>query len=97
MKNRFLFFAFGLTTLAAMGFGQVKPWTPPRTPDGHPDLQGIWSNNSATPMERPLELAGRATLTDAEVAAMKKKAHELFSGDGDAAFGDSASLLTVPK
>ena len=95
MKNRFLFFAFGLTTLAAMGFGQVKPWTAPRTPDGHPDLQGVWSNNSATPLERPSELAGRATLTDAEVAAMKKKAHELFSGNGDAAFGDNVFLTVL--
>jgi hypothetical protein len=95
MKNRFLFFAFSLTTLAAMAFGQAKPWAPPRTPDGHPDLQGIWSNNSATPLERPLELAGRATLTDDEVAAMKKKAHELFGGNGDAAFGDNVFLTVL--
>jgi hypothetical protein len=55
----------------------------------HPDLQGFWSNNTATPLERPKELAGRASLTDAEVAALKQKAAELFSGNGDAAFGDS--------
>src|SRR5215469_13742785 len=68
----------------------AKPtWTPPRTLDGHPDLQGFWSNNIATPLERPKELNGRAALTDEEVAAMKKKAHELFSGRGDAAFGDA--------
>jgi len=35
-------------------------------------------------------LAGREFLTDAEVAAMKKKAAELFNGEGDAAFGDEA-------
>jgi hypothetical protein len=40
-------------------------------------------------MERPKELAGRALLTDQEVAAMKKKAAELYNGAGDAAFGDT--------
>ena len=64
-------------------------WTVPRTPDGHPDLQGYWANNNATPLERPKELAGRATLSDEEVAVMAKKAHELFGGNGDAAFGDN--------
>jgi hypothetical protein len=61
----------------------------PRTVDGQPDLQGVWVNNIATPLERPKELEGRALLTDQEVAALKKKAHELFSGKSDAAFGDS--------
>jgi hypothetical protein len=64
-------------------------WTPPRTADGHPDLQGFWANNIATPLERPTELAGREFLTDKELAAMKKKAAELFDGKGDAAFGDT--------
>ena len=93
MNNRFLCLVLGLTTLAAALHGQVtRTWTPPRTPDGHPDLQGFWSNNNATPIERPKELAGRPTLTDNEVAAMKKKAHELFGGNGDAAFGDNVFL-----
>jgi len=64
-------------------------WTAPRTVDGQPDLQGVWTNNIATPLERPKELEGRALLTDQEVAAFKKKAHELFGGKSDAAFGDS--------
>ena len=33
---------------------------PPRGPDGHPDISGIWEHNAATPLERPDELAGRA-------------------------------------
>jgi len=86
-----------------MAQGQVAPhpestaakavkqiWTAPRTADGQPDLQGIWANNIATPLERPKELEGRALLTDQEVAALKKKAHELFGGgNSDAAFGDT--------
>ena len=46
-------------------FGQTAPvqWTTPRTPDGQPDLQGIWANNVATPLERPEELAETATRT----------------------------------
>ena len=66
-----------------------KTWTPSRTPDGQPDLQGVWANNNATPLERPKELAGREFLTDAEVATLKAKAAALFGGDGDAAFGDT--------
>jgi hypothetical protein len=31
----------------------TKPWTAPRTPDGHSDLQGIWSYVTATPLEKP--------------------------------------------
>lgn len=68
----------------------TQTWTAPRAADGHPDLQGVWANNTATPLERPKILAGRAYLTDEEVAALKKKAAELFdNGNSDAAFGDS--------
>jgi hypothetical protein len=101
MKHRFLCFIIGAAALVSVAQGQVNPkqasqtWKTPRTPDGRPDLQGYWANNNATPLERPKELAGRATLTDEEVAAMKKKAHELFGGKSDAAFGDTVFLSTL--
>ena len=72
-----------------------KAWTAPRGPDGHPDLSGVWEHNAATPIERPDELAGRAVLTNDEVARLKQKAAELFSGDGDAAFGDAVYLAAL--
>jgi hypothetical protein len=54
-----------------------------RTPDGHPDLQGIWTNATITPLERPPQFAGKPTLTDAEAAVFEKSsAAELASVDG---------------
>ncbi len=41
----------GLTVLLpALAVGQSSDdgWTAPRMPDGRPDLQGVWANNSAT-------------------------------------------------
>ncbi len=64
-------------------------WTVPRTPDGHPDLQGVWASDSATPLERPEELSDSPVLTDEEVATLQQRAAELFNGETDAAFGDS--------
>src|SRR6516162_2645049 len=68
---------------------KTQTWTPPRAPDGHADLQGVWANNNATPLQRPKVLEGRTSLTDAELAAMKKKAAELYDGSGDTEFGDT--------
>ena len=55
----------------------------PRTPDGHPDLQGIWTNATITPMERPAALANKPTVTDEEAKAIEKNAaDELAKVDG---------------
>ena len=51
----------------------AKGWTPPRTADGAPDLQGVWNTSTLTPLERPAEFAGKPFLTEAEVAAYEQR------------------------
>lgn len=51
----------------------AKAWKLSRTPDGQPDLQGVWTNNTITPLERPKELAGKEFYTEAELADVIKK------------------------
>jgi hypothetical protein len=62
-------------------------WKVPRTPDGHPDLQGTYGNNSITPLERPKEYANKPILSDAEFAEMQQAVNDVLRG-GDAPFGD---------
>jgi hypothetical protein len=70
-------------------------WTPPRLPNGQPDLQGTWENNSATPLERPRELAGKPLLSEDEVAALQSRAAEIFGPEADAVFGDALYLALL--
>src|SRR5579871_5593895 len=79
------FCLLGATVLTLPAFAQYKA---PKTPEGHPDFQGFWENNIATPLQRPQEIADRPTLTDAEVEKMRQKAKELFTGKSDAVFFD---------
>ena len=53
----------------------------PRTPWGAPDLQGLWNYNTLTPLERPSELEGRASLTDDEAEAALRAAAERATKD----------------
>jgi hypothetical protein len=70
---RFLVILGALATLALAQTTpkapKAKSWSMPRTPDGHPDLQGIWTNATLTPMERPAQFAGKATISEAEATA----------------------------
>jgi hypothetical protein len=66
-----------------------------RTPDGHPDLQGVWANNTVTPLQRPKQWEDKKTLTDAEVANLQKFAARITENDGDAQFGDGFILAVL--
>ena len=46
-------------------------WINGRTADGQPDLQGLWTNDTITPIERPASMAGKQFLSDDEIAAME--------------------------
>ena len=48
-------------------------WDAPMTPDGQPDIQGIWSFATVTPLERPDALAGKEFLTEEEAAAFEQQ------------------------
>jgi hypothetical protein len=48
----------------------------PRTADGHPDLQGIWTHGTATPFERPPALGDKAFYTEAEAAEQTRQLAE---------------------
>ena len=52
-----------------------KPWVVPRTPDGKPDFQGNWSNETQTPLERMGDQG--PTLTDEQAAALEKRAQDV--------------------
>ncbi len=60
------------TAGAATGGPPKATYSPPRTPWGDPDLQGVWDYQSRIPMQRPAQLKGKATLTDAELAEYAK-------------------------
>jgi hypothetical protein len=77
---RRLLLAIVIAALAPTALAQTPApgWKAPRTRDGHPDLQGTWTTQTFTPLQRPKRYAGREFLTDAEAAELIK----LLSQDG---------------
>jgi hypothetical protein len=94
--------ALGAASLAAQATPSrttttAKPWVVERTPDGHPDFQGVWANNTVTPLQRPKQWEGKARLTDSEVRELQRVAQQIYDNDGDAQFGDGLILAVLDK
>jgi hypothetical protein len=81
MCNR-LAVALGFLAMACVLSGQTGK-SVPRTPDGHPDLTGIWTNATLTPLERPADYAANATLSDAQAKEFEKKDLQNNTLDGE--------------
>ena len=87
MNGRFLAAAFSVlaVTVLAPGpaAGQSRATTPPRTPDGKPDISGTFTFSTITPLQRPAGLEGKETLNADEAAAFeasenKRQNRDLF-------------------
>ena len=61
---------------AASSSAGSREWSAPRTPDGKPDLQGIWSNATLTPLERPKGLGAKEFYTEQEFVEMMKRVRQ---------------------
>src|SRR2546421_8953117 len=59
----------------------AETWTLPRTPDGRPDLQGVWDYRTITPLERPKELGTKAFFTAEEAANYEKEENQRQNRD----------------
>ena len=79
------------TSLAAQSTVGRKGWTPARTADGQPDVQGIWTNATLTPFERPASLRDKAFLTEAEAEALERQATTRREEDAAPRPGDVGS------
>jgi hypothetical protein len=70
-----------LFTLVAAAQTSAPNGTIPRTPDGHPNMDGTWTNVTITPLERPKELADKEFFTPEEALAYEKRVREQRNRD----------------
>ncbi len=94
MRNKYFAAAVALVWLTAWpAVGQPsKTWKTPRTPDGHPDLQGIWSNATITPLERPAALANKTVLSEKEAIDFERQTRQTDDRDRRDGAGTDADV-----
>ncbi len=86
MTRHVLFAAILLVGLTVPAAGQAR-----RTPWGDPDLQGLWTNATITPFERPAEMSGKPVLTEQEAAEYEQRTNQARDADSRAG-GTEADL-----
>ena len=76
MSHRYFVVPCAVIAVVALApvFAAAQSAEAPRTPWGAPDLQGVWDFRSLTPLERPVELADQAFLTEEEAASLEQAA-----------------------
>jgi hypothetical protein len=79
------------SAVAVPAAAQDRKFTPPKTPWGEPDLQGVYSNRTITPFERPANVNGREFFTKEEVAGLESRAQQQ-SGDQNRSKGTDADV-----
>lgn len=82
---------------------QSLPGTLPRATDGRPDLQGIWTNDTYTPLERPRGFEDKAFFSEREKAAFQKQVRDDLLAlvaeanqktTGDIGYGEFGTLIS---
>jgi hypothetical protein len=73
-RSRLFLLTLALTAGIAQAQTHPKKWAQLRTPDGQPDLQGMWTDGTITPFERPARFADKPVLTEAEAAELEQQA-----------------------
>lgn len=91
MFSRMALPVFLIVCLPLPAAAQAEPQAIPRTAWGAPDLQGVYDFGTATPFQRPAELAGRAEFTDEEAALQEQINAQQF------AEGVNTENLTPPN
>lgn len=73
-----------IAVLDVIGSGNdahAEEWTLPTTAWGAPDLQGVWSNETLTPFERPVDQADKVYVTEDEARAAASRQATALAND----------------
>src|SRR6478736_8939276 len=99
MRTRKVTVWFGAVAMAACVVATLaaQTYTPPKTPWGDPDLQGIWPSTAmvGVPFERPAQFGNRLYLTDEEFKQRQKDAEKQSDLDNESFSVDNVKAEVV--